>query len=425
MPKKKSTAKKPTAKKTSFRKAIDEQHPFGEDLEVGNLTWFANRVDELKKLGKEAKRSRRIGIEGALGSGKSTFLKYFVDTKSKYEIAAPVAWIDLSSVKVEFLFRSIAWVVLANASNRRTKKGGQILLPLNDVNVREELLRLNNVPIETAFAVSLISDWLRIRKTKTKKTALHNESTAIHLLQKIVASAKQKFLIVLDDFHYLRPDNPGDSYLSELSELLAVLSNALNHKNLHVVLTLDERAKQKRIELAKAAGGVSLLGLNDLVELPPFGVAQLAELIHRRLLEFKWNGKLRDFIEEGALAILILGTNGNPRAMLVALKNATDKVYDKLEKFPISVQSIKESIEKTTHKSVDEVDAKIINFTGKKGGSAYASQSGFKEATGLSVSNINRRCKQLVERGILSVAITKVGKTRRNVYSLIIFDHSY
>ena len=257
----------------------------------------------------------------------------------------------------------------------------------------------------------------RLGLSKAKKPALHNEITAAHLLHKIVKFSKEKFLLVLDDFHYLRPDDPGDSYLSDLSSLMSMLANTLNSNKLRVVLTLDGRAKQKRIELAKAAGGVPMLRLNEIVELEPFGIANLIELIDKRLTTFKWSGKRKDFIDDSALALLIIGTNGNARAIVRVLKKVMDEIYATKSNYPITAARVLNSVERTTHKKIDEEDAKIIQFIAENNG-AYGSQSSFKKAVGLAGSNINSRCKQLVKLGILQSKNTRIAKTTRVVYKL-------
>ncbi|MCK4501227.1 hypothetical protein KAU11_12070, partial [Candidatus Babeliales bacterium] len=69
-----------TKSKRTPKLSLAEHHPFEQGLFNNRQHLpeaFANQEDELKKLTRYARRSRIVGVRGALGSGKTTLLRHF------------------------------------------------------------------------------------------------------------------------------------------------------------------------------------------------------------------------------------------------------------------------------------------------------------------------------------------------------------
>ena len=166
------------------------------------------------------------------------------------------------------------------------------------------------------------------------------------------------------------------------------------------------------------------MGLDDLIQIGPFGIPQLAEFIHKRISSFEWSGKLADFITEDALAGLVLATDGNPRMILQVLRNAMDVANEKRRNYPLKIESIRDGLNLLNKPEIDDTDFAILMYI-RRAKSVYPSDKKFVSKIGGSASNLSRRCRALKEVGVLDSTTVKKGQTRQEVYSYPIIDHNY
>ena len=421
----KKNTKKPKVLSRNFRfsREFINEHPFGEGIVENNTNCFANREKEIKSIRRAIQHCRRIGVEGQLGAGKSTLLKHLVDNCLIEPHKPVVVWIRLAGDSHESLFQQIALGILKKSSlNQRKKKSNVVLKKSCKINIKNEIQLLDESALRSSISGGVKDGPFTVKGTATTTRQPHSKRTSLNLLEQIVNNSENQFLVVLDDFHYLQLGSPEENYLSELSELVKSLTERLNHKNLTMVITTDGVARKQREKLEKEADGKSFMGLDKIESVSPFGVPQVAELIHKRLVAFQWTGKLHDFIEPMAFFGLAIAGEGNPRCILYILQEAMYYMEDEELKYPITVEAIEYAATEKANKELDEYDLRIVDYIHRKI-RVQSTNATFVKHVGQSRSNVNRRCRHLRDIGVLTAAEDE--KSRKVFYSIPIVDHNY
>jgi hypothetical protein len=401
---------------------LDMGHLFSERLLGECPDCFADRTAETKRLRLVAERSRILAVEGPLGSGKSALLRHFANQQLMPH--HPTAFLHLSAMSHTRLYRRMLKEVLLLCFARRP----EVRLTLSQkkrVDLHRASARMEcSLREDTGFLIEAGAEGFKaaLERKQSRAVQPYDEAAALEVLEQIAQSSTKRFFLVLDDFHYLRMTDGGESYLADLSALVSVISQRFEDSKMTVIVTLDDKAAQQRRKLQAERSGTWLMMADDIVRVSSFGLNQIAEMIFRRLGRMTPRVGLSEFITQDGMVGLFLASGGNPRAILQLLRTADDAARAVEKGYPLTLQGIKAAADEVDlGHLLGNSDVAILGRIRKGGFSP--SQADVAASFGTSRSTLGRCLRDLADRGALYAQ--KKGKASRQVYNLATWENAF
>ncbi len=400
--------------------SLAEHHPFEQSLFNNRQHLpeaFANQVDELKKLTRYAKRSRIVGVRGALGSGKTTLLRHFCS-----EILlpiSPVIFLRLTPAAQPRPFSQIAIAVLQMCSKRNVR--GKIQIDrANKLNFQDERRKLE-ASLQKEVGLTLeISPEVKVNNLfeakvgkligSGKRTVTYqqqDDSYAINLLQQLLHDAKSRFYVVLDDFHYLRDGEPDGSYYDSFVAFAEKVYSCLDYSMVTFLLTLDDLVLRRRQMAEEIGGGKAKKYTNEELNVVGFTPKGVKELIQKRVALFNYPlQEIPSFTTESILA-LCSACMGNPRIILDILRDAMDRAEDE-GNVSVSFENVIVAIKETEYAEISEFVIAVLRYLNVSGPSSI--EASFWKEVKKSRQTLQRELPKLVQQGL--IAVRSAGTTK-------------